>query len=497
MAPINTIRTYAIALLSCLFLPVLADYATNRCADVRYQAKPRIFVMTDMSNEPDDQMSLVRFLTYSNEFDVQGLCGTTSTWLRDSIDGETIRTVIGGYGNVTANLNANVPSYASYPTAESLLAKVYTGYPVYGLKALNYANISTGATALVASADNSTSSKPLWVLAWGGANVLAEALNHVSLTRSDVEVSSFLSKIHVYSISDQDDAGAWIRSQWPSLFYIVDLHAFSNYHLSSWQGISGEQFRNFDRGGPDSSLVSNDWLQEHIRIGPLGAHYPNWTYIMEGDTPSFLGLIQNGLYAPEHPEWGSWGGRHDLLDASGRTQTFAQVYDTVVGQNGGVFQSPPATIWRWREGYQWDFASRMQWTIQSDYASNNHEPVAVLNGTCGPEPLRVKYQVNQTVVFDASESWDPDSDTLSFKWEHYRDIGQEINYEPPVQSPDLLFSNLTESGSLVAVYANVTAVQNLTMHVILSVMDNADLGMTVYRRIILEPGFVAPNRTAA
>ncbi|KAF2704523.1 DUF1593-domain-containing protein [Pleomassaria siparia CBS 279.74] len=442
-------------------------------------------------------MSLVRFLTYSNEFDVQGLCGTTSTWLRDSIDGETIRTVIGGYGNVTDNLNANVPSYASYPTADSLLAKVYAGQPVYGLEALDYSNMSTGATALIASADNSTLAKPLWVLAWGGANVLAEALNHVSKTRTAEEIATFVGKIRVYSISDQDDAGAWIRSRWPKLFYIVDLHAFNNYHLSSWQGISGEVFRNFDKGGPDTSLVTNDWLQEHIRIGPLGAHYPNWTFIMEGDTPSYLGLIQNGLYSPDHPEWGSWGGRHALLDASNNSQTYAQVYDTVVGINGQVYQSPPATIWRWREGYQFGFANRMQWTIEGNYSSNNHEPVVILNGTCGPEPLVVKYQINQTIVLDASESWDPDNDDLSFKWEHYRDIGQEINYEPPVVSPDLIFTDLSGGGGVQGVMANVTATQNLTMHIILSVTDDANLGMTTYRRIILEPGFVAPNKTAA
>jgi hypothetical protein len=34
-----------------------------------FQGKPRVFVLTDIGNEPDDQMSLTRFLLYSNEFD--------------------------------------------------------------------------------------------------------------------------------------------------------------------------------------------------------------------------------------------------------------------------------------------------------------------------------------------------------------------------------------------------------------------------------------------
>jgi len=44
-----------------------------------FSARPRVVVMTDIANEPDDQMSLVRFLVYANEFDVEGLVATTST----------------------------------------------------------------------------------------------------------------------------------------------------------------------------------------------------------------------------------------------------------------------------------------------------------------------------------------------------------------------------------------------------------------------------------
>ena len=43
--------------------------------------KPRIIVLTDISNEPDDEESMVRFLVYSNKYDVEGLiaAGTPST----------------------------------------------------------------------------------------------------------------------------------------------------------------------------------------------------------------------------------------------------------------------------------------------------------------------------------------------------------------------------------------------------------------------------------
>ena len=45
--------------------------------------KQRIIVLTDIENEPDDAESLVRFMLYTNHFDVEGLCATTSRWLRD------------------------------------------------------------------------------------------------------------------------------------------------------------------------------------------------------------------------------------------------------------------------------------------------------------------------------------------------------------------------------------------------------------------------------
>lgn len=41
-------------------------------------AKPRVLVLTDIENEPDDAMSMVRFLVYANQFDVEGLVATTS-----------------------------------------------------------------------------------------------------------------------------------------------------------------------------------------------------------------------------------------------------------------------------------------------------------------------------------------------------------------------------------------------------------------------------------
>jgi hypothetical protein len=52
-----------------------------------YVEKSRVLVLTDIANEPDDQMSMVRFLVYANEYDIEGLVAGTSTWMETAKPG--------------------------------------------------------------------------------------------------------------------------------------------------------------------------------------------------------------------------------------------------------------------------------------------------------------------------------------------------------------------------------------------------------------------------
>lgn len=83
--------------------------------------------MSDILNEPDDSMSLVRYLLYSNEFETKGLCATTSWWLRNTTHEEEMRTIIQAYGNVVENLNRHVHPTAQYQSAENFLNLVTSG----------------------------------------------------------------------------------------------------------------------------------------------------------------------------------------------------------------------------------------------------------------------------------------------------------------------------------------------------------------------------------
>ncbi len=58
-----------------------------------FSGKPRVVIISDIGNEPDDQMSFVRFLLYSNEFDVEAMIATTSTWQKTKTHAETMHRV--------------------------------------------------------------------------------------------------------------------------------------------------------------------------------------------------------------------------------------------------------------------------------------------------------------------------------------------------------------------------------------------------------------------
>ncbi len=64
----------------------------------------RVIVLTDIEADPDDTQSLVRLLLYSNQIEIKGLVATTSCWLQNKINPESIERVIRAYDKVQPNL---------------------------------------------------------------------------------------------------------------------------------------------------------------------------------------------------------------------------------------------------------------------------------------------------------------------------------------------------------------------------------------------------------
>lgn len=448
--------------------------------------KPRVFVLTDIDNEPDDAMSLVRFLTYANQFEVEGLVATTSVHQRSRVAPQSIRRIVEAYGKVRDNLELHEPGY---PTGPALLALVTEGLPAYGMLAVGEGKDSPGSEALLRAIDRDDS-RPLWVCVWGGSNVLAQALWKIRATRPAEALGHAVSRLRVYAISDQDDSGPWLRKEFPDLFCIVSpgFSAGGAYHHATWSGISGDYFH-ARCAGADFSLVTNEWLDRNVRRkGALGAEYPRWEYLMEGDTPSFLGLISNGLNEPEHPHYGGWGGRYELytprlqkwhLHAETRP-VYTDADDEVLGVDGRWHDTNHATIWRWREDFQNDFAARMDWTIKP-YREANHPPVPKL-----AHDARLKAGSGDRVELSARGTSDPDGDSVSYEWFYYHEAGTFPMSSARSGQPLVIKDFDQPQASFVVPASRVMPPGTGEMHIILRVTDHGTPRLTRYQRVIVE-----------
>jgi len=465
-----------------------------------FTGKPRVAIISDIGNEPDDQMSFVRLMLYSNEFDLEAMIATTSTWQRSATHPETMHALIQAYGQVRSNLLLHAQGW---PTAESLDQRVFAGQPAYGMAATGEGKSSAGSKAL-AQAIESSDPRPLWICVWGGTNTLAQALIDLRTTHSAAEIDKLVANLRVSSISDQDDAGPWLRREFPGLFYVVKPSRpnSDDYYFATWTGISGDlYYRNGD--GADTSVVTNEWLDRNIRSkGPLGKAYPKFWFIMEGDTPSYLGLIDNGLNAYRRPDWGGWGGRYVYLQPYGETHpiwsqggdefTQSSSQDTAMGVDGRTHVSDQASIWRWRDAFQYDFAARMDWTIK-DFAHANHNPLVDVNGKSGTAPVEIEGEAGQTLTLDATGTTDPDSgQKLTYNWYVYPEAGLNgmhgadvaiTNGDQPVAH--LVIQSPCRKTWVIPGYT-IPCRGTGVVHIILAVTDNGSPALTSYRRIILK-----------
>lgn len=447
--------------------------------------KQRLIVLTDIGGEPDDSESMVRLMLYSSEIDIEGLVATTSVWLKSNPHPEAIRHIIDAYRAARPNLLQNE---TGYPTADSLLAKVAVGQAGYGMGAVGKGKDTAGSD-LIVKALESNDPRPLWVTVWGGVNTLAQALITIQTTKRPSEVKRLIAKLRVYAISDQDDAGPWLRKTFPDLFYIVSVGPYRN---ATWTA------NNAVIDGIDNSHISNVWLAKNIQQGhgPLGAAYPDVGYGMEGDTPSFLGLIPNGLSVPDRPDFGGWGGRYErqtpsieglgdhvdggipiapetrsiwsnAIDAYAPYQ--ASEYGRPIKPGSKTFEDFGVTLWRWRDDYQNDFAARMAWATKP-FAQTNHPPDVKLS-----TPEKMTVHSGDHIYLSAAGTTDPDDDSLSYLWFNYPEAG---SLKTPISIDDA--EDMVHASFKAPV---VTRVE--TVHFIVKVTDKGSPPLTRYKRIIV------------
>lgn len=410
----------------------------DKTAEVQNSEKPRTVITTD--GEVDDMNSVIRALLYSNDMDISGIVLTSSVyhyagdeekgiepyrwtgtqWIYDFID---------DYALVYDNLKAHDPDY---PDPEYLRSVTRIGNITDKGEMEQETEGSEFLKELFLDDDDRT----LYVQTWGGTNTTARALKSIEETYKDSSEweeiqQKIYDKLVIYIILDQDDSyGNYIAKNWPELKIINDRSNFWHFAYA-WQFHSDEL----------NTTLKGDWCYENLvkDKGPLmenyalmgdgkelegelyeemrgtqdyldnNTNYSQYDFISEGDSPSFLYLIDTGLRSLEDPSYGGWGGRFG--EENGIYVNNVLDYDPYTEQYEAQY-----SLSRWFTDMQNDFAARVDWCLTDDETQVNHVPELTIS-----EGIDILAKAGETVTLTA-EGTDIDGDNLTYSWWRYHEV---------------------------------------------------------------------------
>lgn len=452
--------------------------------------KPRIIVTSD--GEIDDQCSMIRFMLYTNECDVEGIISSSSQyhahghrWAGD----DWIDPDLAAYAKVYPNLVKHDPAY---PTPKYLRDRTLLG----NVKSEgDMAEPTAGSNLIVKVLLDKTDDRPVWLQAWGGTNTIARALKTIEEEHPE-RMAEAAKKCRIFAIWEQDKTyQEYIRPVW------------GKYNIPT---IISDQFEaiayRWKRAQPKELHKYFDaaWMKENIieNHGPLCAIYASHDKVIEkdgleyfvgdfrseGDSPAFLHTIVNGLRNMESPDWGGWGGRYvrvrenTWLDpvpvegyeypkgrwygSNGWGRTSLRVNSKSTPEQRREYFKP---MWRWSAALQNDFAARADWCVKS-YEAANHPPEVKLG-----HGVDLNAKPGELVKLNA-EGNDPDGDQLHYRWWQY--------HEADTYSGKVEIANAAKNSASFAVPDDAKQAQ--TIHVICEVTDSGSPPLSRYQRVVVE-----------
>jgi len=300
---------------------------------------------------------------------------------------------------VDFNTDESCQTIGYWPSAEYLRKRTVFGSKQRGMDKIGKDNISDGSNLIIKLADEDDE-RPLWILVWGGGNTLAQSIWQVQQNRNKAELNKFLYKIPTYAITDQDrsyvggtpydiSSHQWMRREFEKeLMFLWDE--------SAWKFQNGTGKANWDEYAKH--------IQNH---GNLGKVYPKYKFGVEGDTPSFLYVMPNGLNDPLIPNQVGWGGYFEW-GISPDDVTYA--YNNHKGKANEI--SNRYLDYFYQATFN-NFAARMDWAAEG---KGNRNPIIVINGDEGINQIHMEKRQGSSITLDASQTFDPDNDPLNFKW---------------------------------------------------------------------------------
>lgn len=446
-------------------------YSEEKC----YQRDMNFRTIITTDGECDDQNSLIHAFLYADQLNIKGIIYTSSIlhWGGDEKHApyrdygtHWIEEYIDHYAKVYDNLKRHS---SKFPTADYL--KSITKVGNYSYK--NDVKFSTEGSNLIAEEILREDDSKLYLLAWGGCNTIARALMSIEEEHQNdtdwVQYKSRLSqKIVISMISLQDSLYTeYISKNWKDISVIVNQAQFGKYGFN-WKGgkyddtlkaawqkkyvlhkdnpllslyhsyLDGVEYPG-EQASAQFGLDINDSDPNDGKIKNSMGTFEQYDFLSEGDSPSFLMLIDNGLEGIDVDKVGSWGGYY-VTDA----ENGAKRIDYTQKYRGNFIPD----ISR-------DFAERIRWT---EGQGSLHTPSLMVKEG---KYVRVK---KEDIVTLTAIGTDLDGDELFYDWE-FDDTASEYERDdfddvsPILKVNDnvaiITFRKNTKAGDVYHYYAKV------------------------------------------
>jgi hypothetical protein len=457
----------------------------------------------------DDSNSLLRYLLYSHDFETEALIYASSgphwkgdgkgTLFRNPRGGEDerfglnlcpcpswrwaedeqfIHDAVEVYAQAYPNLRVHNPDY---PDPSALRSRILWG----NVEFVGDFSKDTEGSNYIRSLLLDQRDGPLYLLAWGGMSTIASALRSIEdefggSAEWPLIQRRVSNKAIIQAFGDQDNVyEGYIGPHWPDIEFRqmrtpsygygarnAALPEDQVYFTAKWtaenissKGPMGEHYRVW---GDGKQMVKDDPF-DHFGFAGLDAEtlkemgYVVWTpvqepgsWISEGDTSTFMNLLNNGLRSHVDHLYGGWGGR------SGQD----------IGPNGPDDSYATA---RFFGAAQRDLASRFEWAVTPEYSDANHPPQVTVSGAVYRD-----VRPGEQLTLRALAS-DPDGDAVAIKWWHY--------HEADTYEKAITIANPTRDDITLAIPENAQPGQ--TIHLILEGTDDGNPPLTRYERVVL------------
>jgi hypothetical protein len=472
-------------LLLVLLSVALCCHAQKRTSPGKY----RIIIMTDMTH--DDGNSLIRYLYYANDFDLEAMIVTpqlpdyphtaTEPW-------QKAQNILNAYQSILPNLLEHSPDFPSYEKLRQITRKGRGALPIIWLtNTRKFSGEIAGRHAETAWGDikfedwigegnnpngeskdsegseylqqvfDKKDDRPIFVQMWGGPITFVQALYRYRQRQGDDKFEQLLKKLHLFGITLQDI----------TFDYFIPIDSAKTLGCGNF-GTTASTYTG-RRVQPGWLLFDGGHFWKYIKVmkaeevkqnDAMAAQYDHGG---EGDTPAFLYLLSAflGLNDPLEPAQGSWGTRFTPMPDS-----FPKGYYSTCGV-------PQSELERWIPEAKNSFLARMQWAVRGP-REVNHAPLATIGKGRSNQVIYLKAAPGKTIKLDASASSDQDGHALTYRWFHYTEAS---SYKNRVELPQATSSILT--------FTVPRDLGEQDIHLVLEVRDNGAPALVGYRRVVI------------